>query len=68
LESYTPEQLKYKTGGPPTPDLLVSLPELREELKTLKLLHAVERLRTVHEGALHNGRAAVVQVIAQKAF
>ncbi len=66
LESYTPDQLKYRTGGPPAADLLVSLEELKEELKPLTISHAVEKIRIVREGSLHTGRAAVVQFIAQK--
>src|SRR5450631_1297678 len=31
LEAYTPEQLRYGTGGPPTADLLVKLKDLRNE-------------------------------------
>ncbi len=65
-EAYTPEQLKYKTGGPPVKDLLVSLNDLKQELQGLRFLHAVETLREVHEGMLHAGKGAVVQVIAVK--
>jgi len=66
LESYTPDQLKYRTGGPPTEDLLVSLEELREELRPLTIRHGIEKLRIVREGHLHTGKAAVVQVVAEK--
>jgi len=66
LESYTPEQLKFKTGGPPTQDLLVTLKDLEKELSGLTILHGVERERIVSEGNLHTGMAAVVQIIAKK--
>ncbi len=65
-EAYTPEQLQYKTGGPPVKDLLVSLSDLKKELHGLRFIHAVETVRSVHEGALHKGKGAVVQVIAVK--
>ena len=65
-EAYTPEQLKYKTGGPPVRELLVSLNDLKQELQGLRFLHAVETLREVQEGMLHAGKGAVVQVIAVK--
>jgi hypothetical protein len=65
-EAYTPEQLKYKTGGPPMKELLVSLSVLKEELPGLRFLYASETIREVHEGALHSGKGAVVQVIAIK--
>jgi SAM-dependent methyltransferase len=38
LEAYTPKQLEYKTGGPPTADLTMTLAAVREELAGLELL------------------------------
>jgi SAM-dependent methyltransferase len=66
LESYTPAQLGYKTGGPPQADLMMTLAAVREELAGLELLHAEEKLREVHEGKYHDGQSAVLQVIARK--
>lgn len=64
LEAYRPAQLQFKTGGPPTADLLPTLAELKTELAGLDFLHAVETERNVVEGTFHTGRAAVVQVAA----
>jgi len=66
LEAFTPEQLKYKTGGPLSADLLYNLSDLTEELSTLEYDHSLELERDVLEGMFHTGRAAVVQVIAFK--
>ena len=66
LEAYTPAQLKYKTGGPPTVELMMDLETLKAELQGLELLHAIEIVRDVHEGKLHHGKGAVVQVVARK--
>lgn len=66
LEGYSVQQLRHGTGGPSSVELLLTLDALRAELKGLDLLHAVEIERDVHEGALHNGRSAVVRVIARK--
>jgi SAM-dependent methyltransferase len=66
LEAYTPRQLAYGTGGPKSPDLLVPLEELRDELEGLRLVHAVEKERSVVEGELHTGLAHVVQISAMK--
>jgi SAM-dependent methyltransferase len=66
LEAYTPQQLEYGTGGPRDLDRLMRLDALREELRDLELLHACEREREIHEGALHHGLAHVVQVVARK--
>lgn len=66
LEAYTPRQLEYGTGGPPVRDLLVTLSELRTELHGLELEVAREVERDVQEGRCHQGRSAVVQVLAVK--
>lgn len=66
LEAYTPRQLALGTGGPNSPELLATLDELREELAGLAFLHAVELEREVIEGRFHTGRAAVVQILAQR--
>lgn len=64
LEAYTPEQLRYKTGGPPDADLLMTLEGLRQELHGLNFEVGVETVREVHEGRYHSGPSAVVQVLA----
>lgn len=64
LEAYRPEQLGYRTGGPPTAELMMTLPELRAELAGLEIVHAAQLDREVREGRLHHGMAAVVQVLA----
>ena len=66
LESYTPDQLQYQTGGPRSADLLLSLTVACEELAGLELVVAEERLREVHEGTHHQGMSAVLQVVARK--
>ena len=66
LEAYTPAQLKLKTGGPPTADMLMSLDVLRTELDGLRFTHTLEVEREVIEGKYHTGRGAVVQVVAVK--
>lgn len=63
LEAYTPRQLELGTGGPPHLDRLMSLPMLQEELEGLELLVAQETEREVHEGRMHTGHGAVVQVV-----
>lgn len=66
LEAYTPDQLRYKTGGPPSADLLMTLAAVRDELAGLELVVGDERVREVHEGAHHDGPSAVLQVVARK--
>jgi len=66
LEAYTPEQLSYKTGGPPVAELTMQLADLRGELAGLDIRLGEERLREVHEGEYHTGTGAVVQLLAVK--
>jgi SAM-dependent methyltransferase len=65
LESYTPAQLAFETGGPKDAALLMTLSALRDELAGLELLVGREIERDVIEGGGHTGRAAVVQVVAR---
>ena len=66
LEAYTPRQLQFKTGGPPTAELLVTLADLQAELTGLDFEIAEEVERDIHEGHSHFGRGAVVRVVARK--
>jgi SAM-dependent methyltransferase len=66
LEAYTPAQLEYKTGGPPVAELMMDLATLRSELTGLDLVIAQECTRNIHEGILHNGMSAVVQILGIK--
>jgi SAM-dependent methyltransferase len=66
VEAYTPAQLALGTGGPPDPALMMTLAELREELNGLHFEQARELEREVHEGRLHTGRGAVVQIVARR--
>jgi 2-polyprenyl-3-methyl-5-hydroxy-6-metoxy-1,4-benzoquinol methylase len=66
LESYTPEQLTYKTGGPPVAEMMMTLAGLREELAGLTFVVGCEKVREIQEGKFHFGTSAVVQVVARK--
>ncbi len=66
LEAYTPEQIGRGTGGPPVPELTMTLDALREELAGLEFHHGAELVREVVEGSGHTGTAAVVQLVAVK--
>ncbi|WP_017942099.1 MULTISPECIES: bifunctional 2-polyprenyl-6-hydroxyphenol methylase/3-demethylubiquinol 3-O-methyltransferase UbiG [unclassified Thioalkalivibrio] len=66
LEAYTPAQLDWGTGGPPTAELMMTRDALVEELDGLEFEEAVERERDVLEGQFHTGRGAVVQILAHK--
>lgn len=66
LEAYTPAQLKLKSGGPSSKDLMMSLKNLEQELEGLIFIHSKEIERAVIEGKFHTGKAAVVQILAVK--
>jgi len=65
LEAYTPEQVGRGTGGPPVPELTMTLAGLRDELTGMTIGTGQERVRSVVEGPGHTGDGAVVQVIAR---
>ena len=69
-EAYTPRQLVFATGGPPNPALLYTPELLRGDLEASGVSFVLERseevTREVHEGNLHTGRSAVVQVLARR--
>jgi hypothetical protein len=66
LEAYTPAQLAFNTGGPKSPELLMTLADLRGELSGLDLLIGREIVRDVVEGNGHTGRGSVVQILARR--
>jgi SAM-dependent methyltransferase len=66
LEAYTLAQLAFDTGGPKSPELLMTLAGLRDELAGLELLIGREIERDVIEGDGHTGRGAVVQILARR--
>lgn len=67
LEAYTERQLEMRgIGGPQKKELLMSLDELKIELKDLEFIKGTEIERHISEGKYHQGESAVVQVVACK--
>ncbi|GMU61276.1 MAG: SAM-dependent methyltransferase [Myxococcaceae bacterium] len=64
LEAYTPRQLAFSTGGPKAVELLCEPEDVHRELAGLTFERLEEKEREVHEGALHGGKSAVLQVLA----
>ena len=60
------DMLRFGTGGPKSPELLMTLDGLRDELAGLEFLVAREIERDVIEGAGHTGRGAVVQILGRR--
>lgn len=66
LEAFTPEQLQYKTGGPPVAEMLYTADMLQNDFKSGEILRLEEVLTELQEGPGHRGRAAVVRLILRK--
>ena len=66
LEAYSPNQLKYNTGGPKSLDLLMDLKEVKNELSGLNFIESQEVVREIFEGSLHKGLGSVIQIIGKK--
>ncbi len=66
LEGFSKQQLYYNTGGPRKAEMLMDLDSVKRELKPLCFQHATEAERIIREGNYHNGKGAVIQIIAIK--
>lgn len=66
LEAYRPEQLNYKTGGPPSANMMLTKEELSLDFKDMELLLLEDVERYIEEGTGHVGQSATVQLIAKK--
>lgn len=66
LQGYRPEQLAYRTGGPPLVENLYTEPQLREAFAALDIRHLASHDDTVREGVGHNGMSALIDLVAVK--
>jgi SAM-dependent methyltransferase len=66
IECFHPEQILRSSGGPKNPELLPSMDELKKAFDSLqfRLLQKVEV--ELSEGSLHQGKAIVIRLIAEK--
>lgn len=66
LEAFRPDQLAFQSGGPKDPSLLYRAEDLRCDFAGLHLDLLEEVEVDLDEGPLHQGRAAVVRLVAHK--
>ena len=66
MEAFTPEQLEYKTGGPPVREMLYTAQMVRDEFSKGEILLLQQMLTDLHEGLYHHGRASVVRLVAKR--
>lgn len=65
-ELFSKKQLGMNSGGPKNLDLLYSLDEILEDFKEFNIILAEEKQIEISEGNLHNGKAWVIQFVAEK--
>ena len=66
LHGYTPQQLEYKTGGPPSVDHLYTPELLRALFADWEILRLDAYEDDLDEGAGHKGRSALIGLVAKK--
>lgn len=66
LEAFTPEQLKYKSGGPPVVEMLYSPEMLRADFDGASPLLLEEAVTDLAEGKYHRGPASVVRLVLRR--
>ncbi len=66
MESFTPEQLNYSSGGPPVLEMLYTIDMIKEDFKLLEIQQLKECITELNEGKYHCGEAAVVRLLAKK--
>ena len=66
LQGYTPQQLEYRTGGPPLASHLYTPAMLREAFAAMHIDELREYEADLAEGSAHNGRSALIGVVARR--
>jgi 2-polyprenyl-3-methyl-5-hydroxy-6-metoxy-1,4-benzoquinol methylase len=66
LEAFNTKQMKFSSGGPKDLDMLYSIENLQNEFKALSFQILEELTIDLKEGSFHQGKAAVVRMIASK--
>lgn len=66
LQGYTPDQLRHGTGGPKDPVHLYTEDLLRNAFSGWEILLLEEVETVLDEGAGHNGRSAVIGMVARR--
>jgi len=66
LQGYTPRQLEFGTGGPPLASHLYTEAMLRDAFADLDILSLRDYEADVAEGAGHQGRSALIGLVARR--
>lgn len=66
LEAFAKEQLQFDSGGPKDPSMLYDAPSLCSDFQSLHIISCEQKEITLKEGEFHQGKAAVLRMLAQK--
>lgn len=66
LEAFTPDQLKYRSGGPPVVEMLYTPEMLRIDFAGAEILQLDELITDLAEGKYHRGQGAVVRLVLRR--
>jgi protein-L-isoaspartate O-methyltransferase len=66
LQGYRPEQLTYRTGGPPIAENMYTAAMLGAAFGDIEILHLLEHDSVIEEGRGHSGMSALVDFVARK--
>jgi hypothetical protein len=66
IEAFAKNQLRYSSAGPRDEALLLSSQDLANEFNGLKINYLSEEEVVFDEGPIHQGKAAVVKMVAVK--
>ena len=66
LQGYTPKQIEFATGGPPSAANMYTAELLREWFADWKIQHLREHESVISEGSHHHGMSALIDLVAQK--
>lgn len=66
MESFTPNQLNYSSGGPPVLEMLYTVDMMKSDFKLLEIQQLEECVTELNEGQYHCGEGAVVRLVAKK--
>ena len=66
LQGYTPKQVEFGTGGPPSAANMYTAELLREWFAGWDIVHLAEHESVIREGTHHSGMSALVDLVARK--
>ncbi|MCW8900562.1 MAG: class I SAM-dependent methyltransferase [Gammaproteobacteria bacterium] len=66
MESFSPAQLHYSSGGPPVLEMLYTADMMQDDFKLLEIQQLEECVIELNEGKYHCGEGAVVRLVAKK--